>query len=337
MTAALLLAAAGVASWALTGAVRRYALAKALLDVPNHRSSHTVATPRGGGIAIVAVALGGIALLAATGILAGRDALALGGGGAMIAAVGWVDDRSHVPARWRSAVHFAAAFWALFWAGGLSSVDLGLVRLELGAAGTVLGAVGIVWLTNLYNFMDGIDGIAGGEALSAGVAGGALLFAAGAPGLGAAALLLAAAGAGFLAWNWPPASIFMGDVGSGFLGFAFCVLAVLSERAGAVPLAAWLMLLGVFIFDATVTLVRRVRNGERFFEAHRRHAYQRAVQSGLSHGRVSGGVLATNLVLAAAAGIAWSERALILPAAAASVGVLAAGYLWVERRRPMWD
>jgi Fuc2NAc and GlcNAc transferase len=212
-----------------------------------------------------------------------------------------------------------------------------VVRLELGVAGTILGAVGIAWLTNLYNFMDGIDGIAGGEALAAGTAGGALLMAAGAPGLGAAALLLAAASAGFLAWNWPPAKIFMGDVGSGFLGFAFCVLAVLSERSGAVPLAVWMMLLGVFVFDATATLLRRVLNGEHFFEAHRRHAYQRAVQSGLSHGRVSGGVLAVNLALAGAAAVACSQRPLILPIAAVSLAALLALYLWVERRKPMWD
>jgi Fuc2NAc and GlcNAc transferase len=129
----------------------------------------------------------------------------------------------------------------------------------------------------------------------------------------------------------------MGDVGSGFLGFAFCVLAVLSERSGAVPLAVWMMLLGVFVFDATATLLRRVLNGEHFFEAHRRHAYQRAVQSGLSHGRVSGGVLAVNLALAGAAAVACSQRPLILPIAAVSLAALLALYLWVERRKPMWD
>lgn len=335
MTAAVLLAAV-LAAAALTGLIRRYALARALLDVPNHRSSHTVPTPRGGGLAIAAVTLGGIGALGVAGTVPAPAALALVGGGALVAGIGWLDDHSHVPARWRSLVHAAAAAWALYWAGGLPSLSLGGARLELGVAGTLLAVVGIVWLTNLYNFMDGIDGIAGGEALTAGGAGGAMLWAAGAPGLGAAAFLVAAASAGFLVWNWPPARIFMGDVGSGLLGFLFAVLAVFSERAGAVPLLAWAVLLGVFLFDATVTLVRRVLRGERFFDAHRLHAYQRAVQSGWSHARVSGAVLLINLLLAALAAAAWRQPRMLPAALAAGVALLAAMQLWVERRRPMW-
>lgn len=334
---AAVLAAAVAASWVLTGTIRRYALARSLLDVPNHRSSHTAPTPRGGGLAIAAVSLLGIAALHAAGMVPPAAAYALLPGGAAIAAVGWVDDRRHVPARWRFLVHLAAAGWALYWAGGLPSLSLGTASVRLGIAGTVAGALGIVWLTNLYNFMDGIDGIAAGEALAAGAAAGLLLWAAGAPGLGAAALLVAAASTGFLVWNWSPARIFMGDAGSGYLGYVFAVLALFSERQGGLPLLLWGVLLGVFLFDSTVTLLRRVLRGERFFEAHRRHAYQRAVQSGLSHGRVSGGVLATNLVLAGAAAFAWTQRALILPVAAMSLALLLALYLWVERRRPMWD
>lgn len=331
------LVAAGGASWLLTRFLRGYALERSLLDVPNHRSSHTVATPRGGGLAIAAASLGGIAALGALGVVPLPAVLALLGGGAMIAAIGWLDDRSHVAARWRFLVHLAAASWALYWAGGLPALSLGTWRVELGMAGPVLGALGIVWLTNLYNFMDGIDGIAGGEALTVGAAAGILLWTGGVPGLGAASLVMAVASAGFLVWNWSPARIFMGDVGSGYLGFVFAVLALFSERQGRLPLLLWAVLLGVFLFDATVTLVRRVMRGERFFDAHRKHAYQRAVQAGWPHSRTSGAVLAVNLLLALTAWAGWRQPRLVPAAFVASMVLLAAAYLWVERRRPMWE
>jgi Fuc2NAc and GlcNAc transferase len=288
-------------------------------------------------VALAAASLAGIAALGALGVVPRAAVLALVGGGAMIAGIGWLDDRGHVPARWRFLVHLAAASWALFWAGGLPSLSLGAWRVELGVAGPVLGALGIVWLTNLYNFMDGIDGIAGGEALTTGVAAGILLWMGGVPGLGSASLVVAAASAGFLVWNWAPARIFMGDVGSGYLGYVFAVLALFSERQGRLPLMLWAVLLGVFLFDATVTLVRRVMRGERFFDAHRKHAYQRAVQAGWPHSRTSGAVLAVNVLLALAATVGWREPRLVPAALAAGTALVAAAYLWVERRRPMWE
>lgn len=325
--------AAALASWALTGAVRRYAEAR-LMDLPNARSSHAVPTPRGGGLAIALVALAGIALLGAVGVLPWRTAGALAGGGALIAGIGWVDDHQHVAAPVRAGVHLLAAAWALWLLGGLPGVTLGAVELRLGMAGSVLGALGIFWILNLYNFMDGIDGLAGGEAVTVGVFGGALLLAAGSPGLAAAAFVVAAAGAGFLAWNWHPARIFMGDVGSGMLGYLFAVLAVASERAGAVPLVAWMILLGVFVVDATVTLLRRALRGEKVYAAHRSHAYQRAVQAGWSHARVSGAVLAVNVVLAGLAAWGSLHPRFLVAAAAAGLALLAALYLAVERANP---
>ena len=337
MTALLLFAAAAALAWALTGAVRRYALARAVLDVPNHRSLHERPVPRGGGLAIAAVILGGTAALGAAGWIAPSLALAVGVGGAAIAAVGWADDHAHVPARWRALVHFAAAAWAVWWLGGFPALRVGAGSLPLGFAGTVLAAVGVVWLTNLYNFMDGIDGIAGGEALVAGAVGGALLWMDGERGLGALALLTAASALGFLAWNWAPARIFMGDVGSGLLGFVFAVLALASERAGSLPLLAWMLLLGVFVFDATATLVRRVLRGERFYDAHRSHAYQRAVQAVGSHARVSGAVVALGAVLGALAAVAAHRSGLLLPAVAAGLVLLSLLYAAVERLRPMYS
>ncbi len=222
--------------------------------------------------------------------------------------------------------------WSL---GGLSDIRLGESTLNAGSIGTLLGIVGIVWLTNLYNFMDGIDGVAAGEAASVAVFAGALLWATGAKGLAATAWIIAAAAAGFLLWNWSPARIFMGDVGSGFLGFLFGALAVASEATGALPGIIWLLLLGVFIVDATATLLRRMVLGHCWYCAHRQHAYQRAVQAGLSHRQVSGFVLALNLFLGGAAVIAvlWTEgQPLIL---LISYCVLLLLYAAVERVNPM--
>lgn len=330
------LAATGLAAaWLLTGAVRRYALARAVLDVPNHRSAHTVPTPRGGGLAIGCVALLGIAALGALGALPAGTAAALVGGGALVAGVGWIDDHRGVGAELRIVVHFLAAGWALAWLGGVPEVSLGTATLPLGPAGWVLGAVGIVWLTNLYNFMDGIDGIAAGEAVVVGGAGGVLLLLAEDAGLAGVALLLAAASGGFLLWNWAPARIFMGDVGSGLLGYLFAVLALASENAGALPLLGWVLLLGVFVLDATLTLVRRVARGERWYDAHASHAYQRAVRSGWTHARVTGTVLLLDLLLALLALLALLRPAALPGAVGCGLLVLGAAYLAVERRCAM--
>ncbi|MCR4403008.1 MAG: glycosyltransferase family 4 protein [Firmicutes bacterium] len=308
-----------LAAYGLTGVVRRYALRRGILDVPNARSSHVVATPRGGGLAIVVVFLGTVILLALRSIINGEVAAAICGGGLLVAGVGWLDDRRGLPATLRAGAHVIAASWALYWLGGLPSLNLGVTRLSLGSVGFVLGVVGIVWFVNLYNFMDGIDGLAGTEAIT--VAGTAALLIGGmrvgllpnpgmtrtAPGAASIALvstLLVPASAGFLVWNWPPARIFMGDVGSGFLGFTFGVLAVASENSGALPLLVWVLLLGVFVVDATATLLRRIWRRERWTEAHRTHAYQLAVQAGHTHKQVTVAVLGINIALAAAAAAA---------------------------------
>jgi Fuc2NAc and GlcNAc transferase len=328
-------AAAAVASWWLTGAVRGYALRQAMLDVPNGRSSHSVPTPRGGGLAIAVVVLGGIALLAGAGLVPRGLAAGLLGGGVLLAAVGWLDDRGHVFPGWRALAQFAAAAWMVAWAGGFPSVDLGAGRLTLGLAGAVVAVVGTVWWINLYNFMDGVDGIAGGQAVLVAGTGAALLLARGQAGLGLVALLVAGAAAGFLRWNWQPARIFMGDVGSGLLGFLFAGLAVGSERAQALPVAAWVLLSACFVFDATLTLARRVARGERWYDGHRSHAYQRAVQAGLSHARVTTGVLVLSGVMAGLAAAAAARPTLLPAALGAAVLLLGAVALVVERMHPV--
>lgn len=284
-------------SFVLTWLLRRYALASSLMDIPNARSSHSVPTPRGGGVAIVMCFLLAVFGLALTGHVDSAAAYALCGAGGLVAVVGFLDDHGHIAARWRLLGHFAAAGWALFWLGGLPAISLFGSVFDLGWFGHVLAAIYLVWLLNLYNFMDGIDGIASVEAVCACV-GGALLYAwlGSTEGALITVLSLAAAVLGFLIWNFPPARIFMGDAGSGFLGITLGVLSLQAAAASPQFFWAWLILLGVFVVDATFTLLRRLLRGERVYEAHRSHAYQYAARRYGRHLPVTLAVSAINLL-----------------------------------------
>jgi len=261
-------------SFALTFGLRRYALARSLMDVPNARSSHTVPTPRGGGVAIVLVFLGAVTLLAAAGTVAWPAWLAMMGAGGLIAVVGFLDDHNHIAARWRLLGHFAASGVALLLLGGMPSV-LGSVT-GLSWLWGLFGLFYLVWLLNLYNFMDGIDGIASVEAICVCVGACILYWVMGDSGLILLPSLTAAAVFGFLLWNWPPAKIFMGDAGSGFLGLILGLLSIQAAWVNSSYFWAWVILLGVFIVDATFTLLRRLIRGDKVYQAHRSHAYQYA-------------------------------------------------------------
>jgi Fuc2NAc and GlcNAc transferase len=282
-------------SWFLTGRMRRYALARSLLDIPNGRSSHAVPTPRGGGVALVLAFLLALPWLAYRGCLDDAVMWAMLGSGSGVAALGLLDDHGHIPARWRLLGHFAAAGWALYWLGGMPPVEVMGASLDLGWLGHGLAALGLVWLLNLYNFMDGIDGIASVEALAV-CLGGALLYAVSGHGeLLWAPLVLACAVLGFFYWNVPPARIFMGDAGSGFLGMVLGVMLLQAAWVSADLFWAWLILLGVFVVDATLTLVRRLLGGARVYEAHRSHAYQHAARRYGGHLPVTLGAALLNL------------------------------------------
>lgn len=291
-----LLSVLAAISLVLTGILRRYSLAHSLMDVPNARSSHAVPTPRGGGVAIVLSFLVALPLLAGLEVLAWPVMWALLGAGAWVAVVGFLDDHGHIAARWRLLAHFIGAAWALGWMGGLPSLVVFGFDLTLGWLGYVLAAFYLVWLLNLYNFMDGIDGIASVEAISV-CLGGALLYALlGEPAAAVAPLLLAAAVAGFLFWNFPPARIFMGDAGSGFLGIVLGVLSLQAAWIAPQLLWSWLILLGVFIVDATWTLFRRLLRGDKVYEAHRSHAYQYAARQFGKHLPVTLAVAVLNIL-----------------------------------------
>lgn len=285
---------AGV-SLLLTGVLLRYSLAHSLVDVPNARSSHAVPTPRGGGVAIVLSFLAALPLLAVLDFLAWPVMWALLGAGAWVAVVGFLDDHGHIAARWRLLAHFIGAAWALGWMGGLPALVVFGFDLALGWLGYVLAALYLVWLLNLYNFMDGIDGIASVEAISVCLGGALLYVLLGEPTAAVAPLLLAVAVAGFLFWNFPPARIFMGDAGSGFLGIVLGVLSLQAAWIAPQLLWSWLILLGVFIVDATWTLFRRLLRGDKVYEAHRSHAYQYAARQFGKHLPVTLAVAALNL------------------------------------------
>lgn len=261
-------------SLGLTWMLRRYALASSLIDVPNARSSHSVPTPRGGGVAIVLSFLAALPVLGFTGVMSWEGVFALLGAGVLVAVLGFLDDHGHIAARWRLLGHFTAAFWVLFWLGGLAPVSTFGFTLELGLFGYALAALYLVWMLNLYNFMDGIDGIASVEAVCACLSIALLYGLSGAFDLTWGPLVLAFSVLGFLYWNFPPAKIFMGDAGSGFLGVTLAALSLQGGWSSSAYFWAWLILLGVFVVDATVTLVRRLIRGEKVYEAHRSHGYQ---------------------------------------------------------------
>lgn len=307
----VIIVAALVLSLFLTGATRWYALRSSLLDVPNERSMHEHPIPHGGGIAIVVVFLAGALWMAWRGDLPRELALALLPSGALVAAMGWYDDRHTLSNPVRIALWFPAAIWAVYWLGGLPNLHLGTFTIHLGIAGSIIAVIGVVWVLNLYNFMDGTDGLAGTQAVTAATAAGLLLWHAN-PNLSALSWLLAAASLGFLLWNWPAAKIFMGDVGSGFLGFAFAVLAIHSENTASLPLAIWAILLAVFFIDATLTVARRIKHGEKWSQPHRSHAYQVQARQH-SHAKVLWTFIAIEIVLMGAAYASWRWTDTMLP------------------------
>jgi Fuc2NAc and GlcNAc transferase len=199
-------------------------------------------------------------------------------------------------ARARLAVHLAAAIAVIVVLGGLPEDQMARWGMAALWAGSIFSVLVLVWGTNLFNFMDGIDGIAASEAIFFSVAGAWLSWPTGDLGMSVSLLGVAAATLGFLAWNWPPARIFMGDVGSGFLGFMITALAILASRRGGTPIEVWPILGGVFLVDATTTLIRRILRGDAFMEPHNTHAFQHLARRFNSHTRVTLMVIGVNVL-----------------------------------------
>jgi Fuc2NAc and GlcNAc transferase len=332
--ALVLAACCGVVSAIATGLVRAYVLHHDLLDRPNERSSHVTPTPRGGGLAVLFAATIGLGVAAMLGLVTVGDAAILGVGMVALGVVGWLDDTRALRARSRLMAHLTVAIGTMWALHGLPAVRIGTGVVELGLAGYLLGVLGIAWSINLFNFMDGIDGFAGSQSVLIFGTGAWLLLLQGSLSLGTVSAILAAASAGFLVWNWPPAKIFMGDVGSGSIGYLVAALAVASENRGSVPILAFAIVGGVFVCDATVTLVRRLWRGDRVWEAHRDHAYQRLTRAWGGHRPVTLAALTVGLVLAGFAVLGTLRPSLLVVALLLSYLLLAALLLATERRAP---
>lgn len=319
----------------LTGRVLTWLRVRQVLDQPNARSSHVLPTPRGGGLAVVPLVLAAWALVLSAGAPALLNApwtnLVVLLAALAVAGVSWIDDRHTLPALPRLAVHMVAVGVGTLALPDHALVLQGVVPVWLDH---FLAALAWLWFVNLYNFMDGIDGITGVETASIG--GGLMLLAL--AGLAPAAFLapgavFCAAALGFLMWNWHPARLFMGDVGSVPLGYLTGFLLIALAASG--HLAAAIILPLYYLVDATITLLRRLARGEKPWTPHRKHFYQLAVRGGLGHARTSAAVAVVNIGLIGCAAAAAAGHAVLgLLGACALVALLCSGFLHIWRQNP---
>jgi Fuc2NAc and GlcNAc transferase len=214
------------------------------------------------------------------------------GGGGVVAVTAWVDDRHGISTLGRGLVYLLASTWVVFWIVGMSESS-GITHISFYLA----AILAITWLTNLYNFMDGSDGLAATQAVCTGIIITVLLFMLNQTGNAFISASLTASALGFLMWNWPPAKIFMGDVGSCLIGFIYAALALSSILQSDSMLAIWFIVLSVFICDATLTLFKRIISREKWYRAHRQHAYQKLIQMGFLHKQVNYFVIIINLCM----------------------------------------
>jgi UDP-N-acetylmuramyl pentapeptide phosphotransferase/UDP-N-acetylglucosamine-1-phosphate transferase len=311
-------------SWALTGAATWYASRAGLLDHPGERHSHREATPRGGGAGLVLALALATAVIAPTSVPAWWTSCILPGL-IVLAITGWWDDHRSLGVSLRLFIQLAVTFYLLACMKGSG--------WEGGAIAMMLGGLFVIWMTNLYNFMDGSNGMAGLQGVFAASVLAGLYAHAGDAQATVLALLLAAACAGFLPWNLGRASVFMGDVGSLALGFGFGALLLHGFGSGAFSVPVGLLVMALFLVDATLTLLSRVIRGERWYNAHRQHLYQRMIVRGWSHGRVALFYQAINLALVLpgiAIGVLYPVAA--WPVALSMMGIFSVGWYLLTRK-----
>ncbi len=270
-----------------------WSLQRKLLDIPNERSSHTTPTVRGGGLIIVLICLMAYTLYAF--FVTNNFQWSYVIGASLIAFISWLDDLYNISFAWRFLVHALSALIIILTLGYFQAIYVPFFgKINFGLTGAVLMFLWIVWMTNAYNFMDGIDGIAGMQAVTAGIGWLAIGNLLGVSSTGFYGGIIAFSSLGFLIHNWQPAKIFMGDVGSAFLGYSFAVLPFLSFQESVentidqtfLPIIA-ILLVWLFVFDTIFTFIRRIFRGEKVWEAHRGHVYQRLIIEGFSHRAVT--------------------------------------------------
>lgn len=286
-----------ILSLAMTWLVKKYSLHNELIDIPNHRSSHSVSTPRGGGLSIAIILFLSVLYLYATGFIHLKEVVAIVIPLLAVIVSGWMDDHKHIPSLIRGLIYFLASSWFVLvfpvreMIPGLDSNSFVLYFVLFGIS------LFFVWTINLYNFMDGIDSLAALEAMTTTAFAVVIFYQMQELELFTISAVMFVSVAGFLYWNWPPAKIFMGDVGSCTIGLFFCILAVLGQQKAGLDFAIWLVLLSVFIADASFTLIKRILKREKWYSAHNQHAYQLLVQSGYSHRFISISITAINVII----------------------------------------
>lgn len=278
-----------ILSFFLTYVIRIWALKYRIIDVPNERSSHSHPTPRGGGVAIVISWYTGITILFLSESLSPEIYFALLSG-ILLAIISLVDDIISIKPGIRLLIQFLSAALALYFLKGIDSIYIQQFYLNEDIILLPLALITIVWFVNLYNFLDGIDGYASIEAICISLV--LYIFT-----NDALLLLLLVSVMGFLIWNWPRAKIFMGDVGSTQLGFILVILGIYYNNEHQFNFLLWILLSSPFWFDASLTLFRRWKRGEKLSQAHKKHAYQRLVQAGYSHLQVNYILIGLNVYL----------------------------------------
>lgn len=309
-----------------TGMIRNVALKYKVIDIPVKRSSHSVPTPRGGGIAIVISWYIGISALFILGRLEKHIYMALMTG-VLLGIIGFLDDLYSLKPSMRLVIQLITTLVALFFLDeyhlNFNSLNAFIVNV-LQLAVTIIG---IIWFINLFNFLDGIDAYASLETIF--IAAGIYFFV-----RDPILLILIFSVLGFLYWNWPKARIFMGDIGSTQLGFVVIILGIYYHKTTDFHIVYWLMLTSIFWFDATLTLIRRLINREKLSTAHKKHAYQRIVQAGFSHLKTDLYALIINAIILSVVLISYYWKALIIPGIALIVLLLYGTTRVIDKRYP---
>jgi len=276
-------------SFALTYLIKNYYIKNAILEEVNERSSHTVPTPHGGGIAVAITWFMGLIYLNYMHEIETTLFYALMIG-VVISVVSFFDDIYELSPKLRLSIQLLVAIGGMVAIGGLNTLDFGIFTITNQIVTNTIAIVAIIWYINLYNFLDGINGYAGSQTVFLSIAG-FVIFG------GSHFIVLGVTTLGFLYWNWNKAKIFMGDVGSTLLGYNVAIFTLYYTNQDQSNLWIWIILFGLFWFDATLTIIRRKLNGEQITQAHKKHGYQRLHQSGWSHLQVSLFGMGINVVL----------------------------------------
>lgn len=319
------IACLGLFSFILTWVIIKTG-SKKLLSFPNERSLHEIPTPKGGGISIVLSWYLGLIIFYHTGIIE-KDLFLSLGSGILIAIISLLDDIFDLKPVIRLTVHFMAAFLAFYFLNGLRPLIIPQLHFEYNFIVYPLAIIGIVWFINLYNFMDGVDGFVSVEAIFLCIV--LFIFS-----WNPVSILLISCIGGFLCWNWPKAKIFMGDTGSTQLGYILVVLGIYFHNKMDFSILNWIMLTSPFWFDATLTLLRRWRNGENISEGHRKHLYQRLVRMGYSHAQVNYFLIIMNFLILLLISVYRIEKIFQIPVFILTLIVYYSITIWIDRSVP---